>query len=70
MNTIFINNNLSNENDDLFGNEIELHLNNDEKISIQINNSRKMYINKKFKISIIEINKEEIDFSNIPFLEI
>ena len=70
MNSIFINNYLINGNDDLFGNEIELYLNNDEKISIQINKSRKMYINKKFKISIIEINKEEKDFSDIPFLEI
>ena len=70
MNSIFINDYLINENDNLFGNEIEAHLDNDEKISIQIDNSRKIYIIKNFKISIIEIKKEDKICNDIPFLEI
>ena len=70
MNSIFINDYLINEYDNLFGNEIEFHFYNDKKIKIQIDNSRKIYIIKKYKISIIEIKKEEKFFNDISFLEI
>ena len=70
MNSIFINDYLINEKDNFFGNEIEFHFDNDEKDSIQIDNSRKIYIIKNYKISIIEIKKEDKFFNDIPFLEI
>jgi hypothetical protein len=70
MNSIFIINYLINEKDNLFEKKIEFHLDNDEKISIQIDKSRKMYIIRDYKISIIEIKKEENYFNDIPFLKI
>jgi len=69
INSILINDYLINENDNLFGKKIELYLGNNETINLQLDKSRKMYINNNYKISIIEIKKGEI-LNNILFLKI
>ena len=66
---LMTNNHVLGENDIINGKSVKFTINNDEKeINILVDNSRLVYTNKIFDITIIEIKKNEIEY--IDFLDI